>query len=159
MILERGRVVRVAGHYAWVARAGIAACERCAAGTGCGGGLFARLTGRREYEVRARNAVADVAAGDDVMIGLPEGALLAGAFAVYVVPLAGLLLGAALGGTLFGTAGDAGVVVSGGAGFLAGMLWLRRYSARAATDPRFEPRVVERLLAAPRRVGHGDPDC
>ncbi|MGH8494899.1 MAG: SoxR reducing system RseC family protein [Gammaproteobacteria bacterium] len=145
MILERGRVVRVAGQHAWVARAGIAACERCAAGNGCGGGIFARLVGRRQYEVRARNAVVGVTAGDEVMIGLPERALLAGAFAVYIVPLIGLLAGAVLGGALFGPAGDGGVIVIGAAGFLAGVFWLRRYAGRAAMDPRFEPRVVERL--------------
>ncbi|MBA3564432.1 MAG: SoxR reducing system RseC family protein [Gammaproteobacteria bacterium] len=152
MILERGRVIRLAGPHAWVARAGAAGCERCAAGEGCGGGLFARLTGRRLYEVRALDAVGNVAAGDEVVIGLPERALLAGAFAVYAVPLAGLLLGAALAGALFGVASDAGLLLAGGAGFLAGIVWLRRYARRAAADPRFEPRIVERITAGSRAV-------
>lgn len=145
MILERARVVRVTGRHAWVARTGAEACERCAAGEGCGGGLFARLISRRLHEVRALNGVDDVAAGDEVMIGLPERSLLAGAFAVYMVPLAGLLLATALAGALLGVGSDAGLLLAGATGFLAGIIWLRRYARRAEVDPRFEPRVVERL--------------
>lgn len=150
MILARGRIVEVTGTHARVARPAAEACERCAAGQGCGGGLFARLIGSRVHEVRALVGADGVTPGDEVIVGLPESGLLAGAAAVYVVPLAGLLLGAVLAGVLLGVSSDLGVLAAGFAGFGAGLLWLLRYSRRAAADPRFEPRIIERIVS-PRR--------
>ena len=151
MILTRGRVLEVGAGQARVARDAAEACERCAAGQGCGGGLFARLAGTRRHEVLARVAVTGLSPGDEVILGLPESGLLAGAFAVYVVPLAGLLLGAALAGVAFGATSDAAVLASGVAGFAAGIFWLAGYARRVARDPRFEPCVVERAgPGAPR---------
>jgi len=144
MILTRGHVLEVDAGQARVTRDAADACERCAAGQGCGGGLFARLAGTRRHEVLARVAVAGLSPGDEVILGLPESGLLTGAFAVYAVPLAGLLLGAALAAAVFGAASDAAVLASSLAGFAAALLWLARFTRRVARDPRFEPCVVER---------------
>jgi len=151
MILTRGRVLEVSGSHARVVRDAAQACERCAAGQGCGGGLFARLAGPRRHEVRARVAIEGLCPGEDVILGLPEAGLLAGAFAVYTVPLGGLLLGAALAGVVFDVGTDAGVLAAGGAGFAAGLLWLARYARRVAGDPRFQPSIVGRVETEPRR--------
>lgn len=142
MILERARVVRCEDGRVWVSSESQSGCRRCAEGRGCGGGVFARLLGDRLRYIRI-DSNETFAPGDIVMIGLDERALLAGAFLAYLVPVIGLLLGALLTSRI--ATGDAAVMLGAGVGFTLALLWLRRHAARHAADPRFEPRIVQRL--------------
>lgn len=142
MIYERARVLELDGGFAWVQAASQVDCARCAAGRGCGGGVFARLLGRRLQRVRAIHA-GDVQAGDTVLIGLAESAVLVSSFMAYSVPLLGLLLGAVLGTGL--AEGDAGALLGGAAGFGAGLFVLKVYNRRTVGDARFQPVILRRL--------------
>ena len=73
-----------------------------------------------------------VRAGDAVVIGLEEGALLRASLVLYLLPILGLL-GGTFGGVALGGAASDGPAVAGGLlGFAAG-LWLSRW--RAGTRP------------------------
>lgn len=93
-----------------------AACARCAAGRGCGAGLFAR---QRAGEVIEARVVSDgLKEGMAVDILLDEGGLWRAALLAYGYPLLGALGGAGVGSF----AGDSGVAAGALAGIAAGLL-------------------------------------
>lgn len=127
MIEIPAKVVRVEGEIAWVSTSAPTSCGACG-GKGCGSSVFARLLHRHEPEYPVGNRVA-ACAGDDVVVGLPDGVLLMATFSGYLVPLALVVLGAMVAARW----GDVGAVAGAGAGLLLALVWLRR--ARARVEP------------------------
>ena len=121
-----------------------AQCPRCAAGKGCGAGIFGSRDARRVEAV-----VADglrVRAGDAVRIDLAPHNLLRAAGEVYGVPL---IFGVAAAGLayLLG-AGDGPGAVAALAGLASGLALGRWRLRRAECLQRFTPMVTARLAAA-----------
>jgi sigma-E factor negative regulatory protein RseC len=141
VIVETATVLEIRGDEAVVRCHRQAACERCAEGRGCGGGIMARLLGERLDGVRVPTGGMSLKPGDDVAIGLEERGLVLASLAVYFVPLAGALAGAAAVSSLIG-GGDPAALVGAGAGFAAGLAWARRFGRRRRGDGRFRPRLL-----------------
>ena len=95
----------------------------------------------RKVEVRLPRHL-EVHSGDKVTLGLSDDALLRGAAIVYLVPLFGLLTGAALAAGLWPAAGDAGGLVGGGAGFVAGIGLAQWLARRAEHLVGFKPVIL-----------------
>jgi len=144
MITEPGTVTRVTGEFAWVRCEAQQACQRCAEGRGCGGGLLGRLLGDRLRLVRVARGDLDLRAGDGVVIGLGETALVRSAVVMYLVPLITLFVGAAVMHRLTGGT-DLWAIAGGVAGLFAGLAYARRFGLRHGADPRYQPRVLGRL--------------
>lgn len=140
MLYERATVLDRDGRWAWVQAASQAGCARCAAGRGCGGGIFSRLLGTRLHRVRALNEPT-AAPGDMVLLGLAEAALWQGALRVYGWPL-GLLLAGLLAGQV---GGDAGALLGGAIGFVLGLLLSRWHSRRLAGVAQYQPAILRVL--------------
>ncbi|MDH3451801.1 MAG: SoxR reducing system RseC family protein, partial [Gammaproteobacteria bacterium] len=98
----------------------------CAAGQGCGAGWLLRCFGTRAGETLVLDNSGGHAAGDRVVLSIPERWLLLAAGVVYGAPLLGLLVGAAL-GDLVGQ--DAGAMLLGAAGFVLGAVFARVLNA------------------------------
>jgi sigma-E factor negative regulatory protein RseC len=149
MIEENGQVVRVEGGFAWVETLRPSACGACADGKGCGTSVLAGVLGQRKAPVRVMNSIGAVA-GERVVIGLSEAGLVRGSLAVYAVPLAGLFIGALtgqyLGGGGMAESAELWSVLGGGAGFAAGLTWLRRYSHATGADDRYQPVLLRRQM-------------
>jgi sigma-E factor negative regulatory protein RseC len=92
MIRHPGRVLRVEGETAWVECLRAGPCAGCPGSPACPTGV-----GRPLHRLRARTSGTAVQAGQDVVVGIPPGALAGAALTVYGLPLAALLAGAALG--------------------------------------------------------------
>lgn len=152
MIRESATVVSVSEGEVWVRCDAQQACPRCAEGRGCGGGLLGGLLRDRLRHVRAVGDAAGLAIGDRVVIGLAETTLLKAALAMYLLPLAGVVIGALLARYLVG-AGEAGTIVGAVAGFATALLLVRRYGARRVADPTFHPRILGRCELTAPRVG------
>ena len=75
------------------------------------------------------------------MLGLAEGALLAGALRAYGLPLVAMLAGAAAARVL-GAGGDLAVGLTALGGLALGLAWAGRMQRRNASDPRFEPTML-----------------
>ncbi len=150
MIEETGQVVEVRDRYAWIATKPQTGCNRCAARSGCGITVLAKVLGRRSAPVRVINCIG-VASGDRVVIGIPESGLVRGSLAVYSAPLAGLFAGAMTGHYLL--AGIAALpvelasITGAAAGFAAALAWLRSFSRKSAQDARYQPVLLRQLLA------------
>lgn len=154
MIEENAIVVATEGEFAWLETERKSTCGSCAARKGCGTGVLAKVVGRKMTRVVALNR-AGAHAGDTVIVGIDERSLVRGSLAVYAAPLLALFAGALLGEYWLGSwVGEPGAMVGGIAGLLAGLAWLRRFSRRSRTDPRYQPVVLRRLgIASPNRPG------
>ena len=121
-----------------------AACPRCAAGKGCGAGLFAGGADKRRVEASIPPGV-ELAANDVVEITLAPENLLRAALIVYGLPMLGAALGAALAYAF--TLGDAAAATAAVAGLAAGLLLGRWRLSQASCLRRFLP-IVERRVSA-----------
>lgn len=114
-------------------------CARCAAGKGCGAGLFGKRETMRQIAVAVPRR-ASLREGDTVKLVMQSRDLLIASAIVYGWPLAGGVLGAFAAGQLGGS--DAIAAVAALAGIAAG-LWLARRRVRdVACLQRFTPRIV-----------------
>lgn len=146
MIEEQGVVVSMDTRGAVVETRRSSTCGTCQASTGCGTAVLQQVLGRQSARVTAL-APFPVRPGDQVILGLDDGALLRGSVALYGLPLAGLFSGALVASwmqSLHGGAAD-WPVASGAAVGLAGAInWVRRISRRMATDPRYQSFIVRK---------------
>ncbi len=113
-------VTRIEGDIAWVTSKAPSSCGACA-GKGCGSSLFSRVWHPNEPEYRVDNPIG-AEAGETVVVGLPDGALLRAALTSYGMPLLFLLGGAGLGKFLFG---EPGSIWGGLSGLGIAALWLK----------------------------------
>jgi len=145
-------VVRVENGAVWVETRRRSTCSGCAAENGCGSAALSRVLGRRRTEIRVLSDLS-LRAGDRVVIGIAERALVRGSLAVYAVPLLLLLFGAVAGelGAAQGLWDDAefASLAAGLAGLSIGLLWLRRFTRNIQNDHRYQPVVLRRLDVFP----------
>jgi sigma-E factor negative regulatory protein RseC len=104
------------------------ACGGCESTGNCGvsalGGWFSRGTSR----LRLRTSL-PIRAGEAVVIGLEESALLRASLLLYLLPIVALIAGAVGGTVLGGSRGDWPAIAGGLLGFAAGLAVSRRQSA------------------------------
>lgn len=100
----------------------VAACPRCAAGTGCGAGLLGRRASS-ELQVKVAPGVS-LAPGDRVRLEFLPAPMLRAAWLAYGLPLVGLVTGA-VGAASTAPDGDL-IAVAGSLAGLAGGAWLGR---------------------------------
>jgi len=140
MIETRARVIEIGNGVAMVEAERQAGCGHCDTEKGCGKSAMSKLfcANPRRFEV-----IDPVGAkvGDEVWIGVRDGALLKGSFAVYGVPMLALLAGS-LAGNAWG--GDGAAVLGGAIGLVLGFLWARYYSSINRGNPRFQPYILEK---------------
>ncbi len=147
MIEAQGIVAEAGAGYVWLDIQRQSACGSCHASAGCGTATIAKIWGGRSTRVRA---VSDLAlqAGDAVIVGLADGALLRGALLAYLLPVALLLAGAVLGESAFAGAGEEPIILLGALGLGLGFLVVRVRSRRLRNDPRYQPVVLRRALSS-----------
>lgn len=123
------------------------ACGGCGARDACGTSLLDRFLGRRPMRLHVIND-RDAQIGEQVIIGVPEEALLKAAVAAYLAPLIGLIIGAIGAHELAGASGslpaDGASLLGALIGFVAVFRWIQGYSARLAADPRYRAVVLRR---------------
>ncbi|MEA3277083.1 MAG: SoxR reducing system RseC family protein [Pseudomonadota bacterium] len=159
MIEESGVVIAVRDDLADVESRRRSVCGGCSANSACGTSLLERFFGRKQLLLTVRNPIG-AEPGDEVIVGVPEAALLQASVAAYVVPLLAMI-GGGIGGdflaALLAPAYAQGLSVLGGIGGLAaGLLWLRRFNSTREADERFRPVILRRSGAGafPIRTSH-----
>jgi sigma-E factor negative regulatory protein RseC len=156
VIEEQATVLRADARVAYVQAERRSTCGSCSAASGCGTSLLDRFLGRRVPRLEVDNDLG-VSAGDLVVIGVPEGAMLRAAAAAYLGPLAGLILGAVAGRHWpFAAGGSEAMSLLGAALCFGGALWLvARYSRALSRDPRFRPVLLRRHAGTSVHVSLG----
>lgn len=140
MIEEQGRVVSYEPGAAWVETVRQSTCGSCQAKAGCGQALLQRLGGgARQGYIRVLSDRA-VHVGDQVMIGLPENAVVNASLYMYILPLIGLFSAALL-------ADNAGlsepwIILCAFFGLASGFAGVRWYAWRQRSNPDMQPRIM-----------------
>lgn len=139
----QGQVVSISGtdphRRALIAVNAFEVCPRCAAGKGCGAGLFGRGERTRRIEASVPRG-ACIATGDRVRIALEPQSVLHAAFVVYGWPLCGAAAGALL--AYLAAYGDAAAAAAALAGLALGALLARRRLRQSRCLQQFTPRVL-----------------
>ena len=155
MIEETAQIVAVEGGATWVETARQSTCGSCAANKGCGTATLAKVMGNKRTRVRVLNPIG-AGIGEQVVIGIEEGALLRGSLAVYLVPLLAMLAGGLIGEFLAGRLLLGSVEVLGFAGgvsgLLLGLLWLKVFARQAQADRRYQPVILKRVHSKPVKL-------
>ena len=102
MIEELATVIETEGEMMTVEIQRQSSCGACSVKSGCGTNLIASLFGKRRAMLSLPNTI-HARAGDRVVLGIRENDLVTGSIRLYLLPLAGLLLGALAGHLLTGT--------------------------------------------------------
>lgn len=138
-----GKVVAISGEgsgmVATIDVQAAAVCARCAAGKGCGAGLFGKSQTTRRVSAPVPQNVS-VLEGDTVQLALEPQELLAAAGIVYGWPLSGAAIGATL--SWLGGSGDAVAALSVLAGIAAGAYLARLRLGNGQCLQRFTPRII-----------------
>jgi sigma-E factor negative regulatory protein RseC len=145
LIEEQGQVVALEGEYAWVETMQSSSCGQCAARKGCGTAALSSIFNRGTSKIKVLNQIR-AGAGEQVVLGLRENALLHGAFVAYFIPIVSMLIAAGMVQWLWQPASELAEIGAGFIGLAAGLLWLRRFSARIATDARYQPVILRRVV-------------
>ena len=113
-----------------------ASCSSCASRVGCGSRVLNKLGPQTTHTIVVPSDE-PLAPGQKVELGIAEGSLLGSAMLVYMSPLAGLFLFAALFQVLFGSdlAALSGAVLGGVGGFLIARGYSRKLAEREAWQP------------------------
>ena len=149
MIEEEATVAALENNQVWIDSAHRSACARCAARAGCGQSLMSRVLGERRQQTGLRLGLPlpeqgpTLQVGDRVLIGIPEAALLQGAFLLYMLPILALVLGSVA--THAASGQDAPAFAGGVAAFLLSLFWVRRRLHSWRRDPSRQPRILKRL--------------
>ena len=149
MIEESGQVVEVQGEFAWIESERTTTCGSCAVRKGCGTSAIAKVLGQRRVRLRVLNRI-NASVGDNVVIGITESGLVRGSLAVYAAPLLGLFAGALagqlLGKQLFGMQSDLLAIAGAISGFIAALIWLKRFSRSTEKDTAYQPVVLRQQI-------------
>ena len=116
-----------------------AVCSRCAAGRGCGAGLFAGGQGTRRLELTIAQD-RGFEEGDVVALELAPANVLRAALIVYGLPLSGAAIGATLAYVL--ALGDAAAAAMAVVGLSGGVIAGRQRLASESCLARFTPTVA-----------------
>lgn len=148
MIEMQARVIATEQGAALVEPMSGTSCSSCASSQdatnvgGCGADKIGQIFTLKARQYRVIDPIgSDV--GDEVIIGIAEGAVLRGSAAVYVLPLILLFMGATL-AAAFASAQhqELASIAGAAAGFVLGAIWLFRFSRKAENNPQYQPVVL-----------------
>ena len=149
MVEQQGIVVRLRDELAEVEFIRQTACGGCSAQSACGTGILGSMLGRRRHRIWLANPV-DAVPGDEVVVGMREGAFVATSLIAYLLPLAALFAGALAAQALWSprSGSELPAVLGAIAGFALGLFGVRGGSARDAVPGDFrilrkEPKSVQ----------------
>jgi sigma-E factor negative regulatory protein RseC len=125
-------------------------CARCAAGRGCGAGVFASARSGTTLRV-AVDAGLSVSVGQRVTLALGESSLMRAALYLYGAPLLGLLLGAGISQAVLQSANDTVSLAAGAAGLAVGACAGAVLSRRDACMADIRPSIASCLDSADNR--------
>ena len=155
MIEERGRVLSVEKGAVWVETVRRSACDSCQARNGCGQSVLQRLgLGARSGFVRVLDEQAESRrrVGEEVIIGIPESAVLHGSVVVYMIPLLALFAGALL--AQAAGAAEPLIILTGFLGMGIGFAAVRWHGRRTRNSLAFVPQVLGTASGAPVLIGN-----
>jgi sigma-E factor negative regulatory protein RseC len=111
--------------------------------------VIGKVVGNKRNRVRVLNRIgADI--GQEVVVGLHEGAMVRGSLAMYFAPLAGLFGGAAFGALVSDwlsiAYSDGLQILAAVIGLLGGLWWLKGFTRNISNDERYQAVVLRHCM-------------
>jgi len=122
MIEQKATVISRDIHQVWVEAERQSTCGQCQARKGCGTGLLAKHVGQRFSRIAVKTSQ-DLRVGQQVMVTIPEQALLSGAVMMYLLPLLLMFITAAL--ARIANSGELVEIIAGLSGLVAGFYFVK----------------------------------
>jgi len=149
MLEAQGIVVERDDEFVVVQTQRQSSCGQCSVSQKCATSSLAQLFGRQQTRIKVMNHD-NIQVGDQVVIGLPEGALLKGSIILYLLPLFTLLSAALsyefLAAALHWPHDERVTVIVGLLGLGLGLIGVKRFSVRLSEHAHYQP-VILRILA------------
>ncbi|REL30551.1 SoxR reducing system RseC family protein [Thalassotalea euphylliae] len=145
---EKATIVEVSNHSVVVESQVKSTCNQCQQVDNCGSGLVAKALPQQKLRVEIVTQE-QFTVGEQVIISIPEQAMLAVAWQVYLWPVIGLMLGAGLGQVLLLNgilSHELPTIMMGFVGGYAGFKWAK---ARLDNNPKQQalvPTIKQRLI-------------
>ncbi|WP_312624939.1 SoxR-reducing system protein RseC [Scandinavium sp.] len=139
MIKEWVTVVSWGDGFAQVSCDVKSSCSSCASRAGCGSRVLNKLGPQTEHTITVPSA-APLVVGQKVELGISEGSLLTSAMLVYMTPLLGLFVMAAVFQLLFSS--DLAAFAGGILGGVGGFLVARGLSPKLASREAWQPVII-----------------
>ncbi len=137
MIEEAGIVMAIEQDGVWVATQRKTTCGSCSARMTCGQGLLTSLASDKKPHLIKIQTDFTLREGDQVTLGVSEELLVRSAFLVYMLPLLIMFISALAVNAL--NVSEPWIIFAAALGFLAGALWVRRYSDRYIDTAAVQP--------------------
>ena len=148
MVEESASVVKVEGEVVWVQAIQQTACGSCQAQKGCGHSLLAKV-GQKQIELPvARNGV-EVVEQDQVIIGVPEQAILRSSLLMYGVPLFAMILVALIAATVGAPEGY--IVITAFIALIMGFVGVSVF-AKSLNFALWHPRLIRKVSTEQSRI-------
>jgi len=148
MIEESAKVTQVDGEWVWVQAIAQSACGSCQAQKGCGHSLLAKV-GQKQIDIKLPRNAMDLAVNDDVIIGVPEQAVLRSSLLMYGAPLLMMVVAAGLGSMM--ELAEGVVVLIAFLALLLGFFYVSRWSNSADIEA-WHPRILRKALNQETRI-------
>lgn len=148
MVEESARVLRVEGDVVWVQAIAKSACGSCQAQKGCGHSLLAKA-GQKQIDLPVDRNGLDVVENDQVIIGVPEQAILRSSLLMYGVPLMAMIA-VAITLSLIGVEEKIGVLGAFLA-LVAGFFWVNRQS-KSLNFSQWHPRLMRKAQSVESHI-------
>ena len=143
MIEEQGRIIAAKGNDVWIETIRQSTCGACSARAGCGQSLLAKVASGKRNHIRISTDI-DVAVNDQVLLGIPEHALIKSSVLAYGLPLISFILFVVVADKLL-EFGELGTILFGFSGLGAGFLltWVYGVFAKGYAD--CQPVILKKL--------------
>lgn len=143
MIEEQGKVLSIESGAVWVETIRQSTCGSCQARAGCGQALLQKLGSGAQFGFIRVLCDQTLHVGDEVIIGLPEDAVLKASALMYVLPLIILFVSALL-ADMSGLT-EVWVILAAMGGLAVGFFAVAWWTKRERGNPAFQARVIRRL--------------
>ena len=146
MIKETATVSRLEGNRAVIEMQRQGVCGHCELSSGCGTGAIGRLLGHRNKLLKITNEQ-DLKPGDQIILGIQDGAYLKASLVIYGLPLTGLISGGLISQWFFGES-DLKALVGAAIG-MSLCLYISKLVAKYRFSSQFNP-VILQINAEPK---------
>lgn len=141
MITESATIIEIEPDRVRVEVRSSSGCSSCSAKAGCGNGILDRWLNptRILWVASDRQFSTSAELGDNIHIGVEEGAFVKNALLLYMLPILAFLLGAGLGHQF---QGDLAAVLGGVFGLLVGASLVRYLVRHSSYASEFTPQII-----------------
>ena len=148
MVEESARVLKVEGDVVWVQAIAKSACGSCQAQKGCGHSLLAKA-GQKQIDLPVDRNGIHVQENDQVIIGVPEQAILRSSLLMYGTPLFAMII-VAMVASLLGVEEKLSVLLAFAA-LVSGFVWVNRH-AKSLNFAQWHPRLVRKAQSVETHI-------